>query len=110
MSFWREINAADPVDTRSAYDKLNDEKGELQAKYEAVVAELEAAQGEIDRIGLECNKLKNSYHGQLLNELKAETIRKAAMSICSDNYGDVCYPAEYDDLNEYANKLERGEL
>ena len=43
---WVEINS--PVDTRSAYDKLNDEKGDLQAKYEAVCLELEAAQGEID--------------------------------------------------------------
>ena len=77
-------------------EKLSEENAQLKAR----VAELES----------ELNSIIAGLHSESdINKIKADAIRKAAMSICSDNYGAVCYPAEYDDLNEYADKLERGE-
>ena len=127
MSFWREINAADPVDTRSAYDKLNDEKGELQAKYEAVVAELEAAQGEIDAAKKRISELEKE-NGALqiafdsclkeddARRIESDAIRKIEELVLDGDikvsYGDA--GTEWRDAGIWmlaqADKIERGEL
>ena len=122
VGFWYgvELNAGEVESYWIKTDKLESsnrnlclENEQLQAKYEAVVAELEAAQGEIDRLKSLNDNLAFtiSTAKMVTNQVKAATIRVAMDAIgsrWSSDTGTLMINADL--LNDYASQLERGEL
>ena len=117
-----EFRVAEMTKINMLYPRLKEHFNDLQAKYEAVCAELEAAQGEIDAAKKRISELEKE-NGALqiafdsclkeddARRIEAEAIRKQA------NYLEENFSFGWDGdcgifhaMNDYANKLERGEL
>ena len=108
-----EFRVAEMTKINMLFPRLKEHFNDLQAKYAAVCAELEAAQGEIDRLKSLNDNLAFtiSTAKMVTNQVKAATIRVAMDAIgsrWSSDTGTLMINADL--LNDYASQLERGEL
>ena len=119
-------------DSREENAQLHENADYIQAKYEAVVAELKAAQGEIEHeiqrsefykgefLRRKGNKVALDEFDDFKNKLAADAIRGAKLSIIdkwevTKDHASVLGDNGYiyisnRALDEFANKLERSEL